>query len=221
MTRTGVFHRWGGRLLLAFLLLTGTAACSRNLAASATALADTPTGISPTGAKCTSPQDARYVLPFPAGKTYECMQTFDGPFSHQGVFKYSVDFSMPIGTTVTAARAGQVTRIQESFPDDDSTPGDENYVIVQHDDGTYARYVHLTREGALVETGQIVAPGDVIGLSGSSGTPIPHLHFDVTAGCPQPECQTIPFCFSNTDWSPDGLQAGMDYTAEPYPTAAP
>ncbi|MBI3233450.1 MAG: hypothetical protein HYZ42_05320, partial [Bacteroidetes bacterium] len=42
------------------------------------------------------------------------------------------------------------------------TAGHENVVIVMHEDSTYARYVHLTTNGALVTRGQTVMPGDTI-----------------------------------------------------------
>jgi murein DD-endopeptidase MepM/ murein hydrolase activator NlpD len=128
-----------------------------------------------------------------------------------------LDFDMPMGSTITAARGGHVTFIEASHSDQDDGTANANVVIVQHDDGTYGRYVHLTQGGALVEIGQRVTQGDPIGLSGSSGDPgMPHLHFDVTKDCPQPNCHTIPICFKNTEPHPAGLVTGESYTAEPY-----
>ena len=161
--------------------------------------------------------DAKYVLPYPVGKTYTCTQGFNSNPSHFGSFYYSVDFGMSIGTYITAARSGRVIYVVESNSDSDQTPGHENVVIVMHEDTTYARYVHLTLNGALVQVNQTVACGDTVGLSGSSGTNGgSHLHFDVTKTFSGKSDQTIPFYFKNTSPHPNGLQRGVAYKAQPY-----
>jgi murein DD-endopeptidase MepM/ murein hydrolase activator NlpD len=160
---------------------------------------------------------AKYVLPFPVGKEYVCMQGFNKPYSHYGSFSYSVDFSMPIGTLITAARKGNVVYVVESNSDNDQTAGHENIVIVFHEDSTYARYVHLTKDGIFVKIGQLVMPGDTIGLSGNSGSgAMPHLHFDVTNTFNGRSDSTIPFDFKNTTEHPIGLVEGVSYKAFPY-----
>ena len=173
---------------------------------------------------CTTPDigesisvDAKYVLPYPVGKAYKCSQGFNTSYSHTGTFSYSVDFDMPVGTLVTAARSGRVVYILESYSDNDKTDGHENVVIVMHEDSTYARYAHLTLNGALVERNQTVMPGDSVGLSGSSGsTAGPHLHFDVTGTFEGRSDQTIPFDFKNTGPHPIGLQRDVVYEALAY-----
>jgi murein DD-endopeptidase MepM/ murein hydrolase activator NlpD len=161
--------------------------------------------------------EAKYVLPFPVGRDYTCSQGFNNSYSHNGTFFYAVDFAMPIGTFITAARSGQVAYILQSYSDDDQTAGHENVVIVMHEDSTYARYVHLTTNGALVTTDQTVLPGDTIGSSGNSGSSgAPHLHFDVTNTNTGRSDQTIPFDFTNTIPHPIGLQVGVSYKAFPY-----
>ncbi len=208
------FHTTTGALGLG--LIMALAACQRNSPTSTAGSAADNLSPEPT-AICQSAESSEYVLPYPVGTEYPLIQGFSGPYSHSGVFEYAFDFEMPIGSTVTAARGGQVIFIEESFSDDDVGTQNANMVIVQHEDGTYGRYVHLTHDGGLVEADQIVAQGDVIGLSGSSGYPaIPHLHFDVSEACPQSDCQTMPVCFSNTDTRSDGLVVGKSYTAEDY-----
>ncbi|NOU17588.1 MAG: M23 family metallopeptidase [Bacteroidales bacterium] len=161
--------------------------------------------------------DVKYVLPYPVGKIYTCTQGFNSSPSHFGTFYYSVDFGMSIGTLITATRSGRVVYVVESNSDSDQTPGHENVVIVLHEDTTYARYVHLTYNGALVHVNQTVTPGDTIGLSGSSGTNGgPHLHFDVTRTFTGKSDQTIPFYLKNTSPHPNGLQRGVAYEAMPY-----
>jgi len=168
-------------------------------------------------ALCTDKKSSDYVLPYPVGKTYTCLQGYVGRTYHRGVFYYGVDFNMSIGSVVTAARGGRIVFVEERFNDGDFGFGKENLVAVAHSDSTFGRYIHLTKDGALVVVGQIVAPGDTIGLSGNTGlSRAPHLHFDVTEGGPYSDCQTIPVCFKNTRWHPDGLVTGVAYTAEPY-----
>ena len=124
---------------------------------------------------------------------------------------------MPIGTLVTAARSGRVIYAVESYSDNDQTEGHENVVIIMHEDSTYARYVHLKFNGAIVSLNQMVTQGDTVGLSGCSGTNGgPHLHFDVTKTFAGRSDQTIPFDFKNTISHPPGLQIGVAYEALPY-----
>ena len=124
---------------------------------------------------------------------------------------------MPIGTVITASRNGRVIAAVENYSDNDLEWGKENLIIIDHGDSTYSRYLHLTRDGALVEINQIVSRGDTIGLSGNSGLCyLPHLHFDVTSGSSTRDAQTIPVFFKNTTPHPNGLIQGVSYTAEPY-----
>ncbi|MDH4219066.1 MAG: M23 family metallopeptidase [Candidatus Aminicenantes bacterium] len=166
---------------------------------------------------CSNHSDSPFVLPYPVGLTYLCIQGYTGPNYHPEIRKYAVDFAMPIGSTVVAARSGRVVFIEESFEDGDYGEGKENVVVIQHEDGTYSRYVHLTRNGALGSLQQLILQGESIGLSGNSGQSLsPHLHFDVTGGDGTRSAQTIPVCFKNTKPHPDGLETGVYYTAERY-----
>lgn len=168
-----------------------------------------------------------YVLPYEAGKQFAVIRTT----SHYtpgngGVGLYALDFRMPIGTPVVAARGGTVAAIQEGFADGNNEDLRENYVFVKHDDGTIGRYFHLTQNGALVEEGRSVRQGEVIGRSGNSGqSGEPHLHFDVQkCGLNLPPdynqlpCgQTLPVTFRNTRPHACGLKSGETYTALPLP----
>jgi murein DD-endopeptidase MepM/ murein hydrolase activator NlpD len=130
------------------------------------------------------------------------------------VVQYAYDFLMPINTPVVAARSGTVFLVEERFTDGTRRAGEENYVNVLHADGTLAGYVHFTQNGALVEVGQSVVQGQVIGLSGDSGSSTePHLHFHVQ-GCDG--CATVPVTFRNTRSHPTGLVTGESYTAEAH-----
>jgi murein DD-endopeptidase MepM/ murein hydrolase activator NlpD len=141
-----------------------------------------------------------YVLPYPPGESYTLTQGNCGSASHGGRFSYAFDFEMPIGTPVIAARDGIVHAVRDDRPDGSGRGGDENFVILDHGDGQFSRYIHLTRGGARVARGDRVTLGDTIALSGHSGrSAFPHLHFDVSTGCRGGTCRTIPSAFTNVE----------------------
>jgi murein DD-endopeptidase MepM/ murein hydrolase activator NlpD len=159
-----------------------------------------------------------YVLPFPAGQSYEVRQANCSGFGHTGFWKHGYDFIMPIGTVVTAARAGTVGWAKDGCIDGDQSC--TNLITVIHDDGTVAVYSHLTTGGVRVASGQVVAARDTIGRSGNTGySTEPHLHFSIhpcneLPGLPGArDCPSLPHTFSNTDPNPDGLQPYRWYEA--------
>jgi murein DD-endopeptidase MepM/ murein hydrolase activator NlpD len=162
-----------------------------------------------------------YVLPYPVGLAYVVHQGNCSGFGHSGFWKYGYDFAMPIGTLVTAARAGRVLYSEGGAEDGDATR--TNLVTVGHDDGTVAVYSHLTHGGALVAVGEEVAAGDPVGRSGNTGNTggFPHLHYSLhpcarlpgLPGGDETSCPTIPVTFRNTEANPRGLVAGRSYTA--------
>jgi murein DD-endopeptidase MepM/ murein hydrolase activator NlpD len=164
----------------------------------------------------TKPDDYAYLLPWEHGVKYNLTQGYHGKSTHTGYNEYALDFDMPEGTEVLAARGGVVIGIKE-----DSNKGgfsqayskDGNFVKIFHDDGTIASYVHLKKNGALVEVGDRVEAGDLIGLSGNTGLSSgPHLHFDVRI--PTFEgLETIPVKFY-VDGKAQSLVAGDYYYSE-------
>ena len=127
---------------------------------------------------------------------------------------------MPIGTVLIASRAGEVTAVRQSNPDGTRVPGEENFVIITHDDGTHGRYFHVAQNGSLVAVGQIVGQGDPIALSGDTGESTgPHLHFVVEPAGASPLMPRggTAVTFLNTTPHPNGLQEGVSYPAQPYP----
>jgi murein DD-endopeptidase MepM/ murein hydrolase activator NlpD len=155
-------------------------------------------------------ESSEYVLPYSEGRTFKLLQGYEGPWGHEGHCSFAYDFQMPIGTPVHAARSGKVVHVEQSHKDATRKPGEENVVMIEHNDGTYARYYHLTQNGAKVAVGQEVKQKQLIALSGDSGASAgPHLHFDVTKDCFKWGCQTIKMEFSNTNQNP--LKAGESY----------
>lgn len=126
-----------------------------------------------------------YALPFPAGTRYTLDQGFDGRFSHDTAdSRYALDFGVPEGTAVLAARDGVVMQVEDDFRGSGKDParfGDRaNYVRVVHDDGSMAVYAHLAPGSLLRRPGDHVVVGQLVGKSGNTGFSTgPHLHFSV------------------------------------------
>ncbi|HHS95701.1 MAG TPA: M23 family metallopeptidase, partial [Phaeodactylibacter sp.] len=131
-------------------------------------------------------EDFVYQLPFPKEKSYLIGQGYGGRFSHKGV--NAIDFNMPVGSKVTAARAGTVVFTKNNGSKSCKNKGcsdHANYVIILHEDGSFAQYVHLKKEGVLVKPGQKVKAGELIAYSGNTGwSSGPHLHFEVFVPVP-------------------------------------
>ena len=141
--------------------------------------------------------ETSYELPFSKGTRHKILQGFHGKLSHKAHEAYALDFDLPEGTEVRAARAGLVVEVKEDFTRggwDPTLKEFANTVIVAHTDGTLARYVHLKKNGAVVDPGQWVNSGDLIGYSGNTGLSTgPHLHFDVYHPKGKETLETIKF----------------------------
>lgn len=157
------------------------------------------------------------MLPYPVGTAYRVLQGNCSGLSHSGVYQYGYDFDMPIGTLVTAARAGGVVVSRFGFDDTQIRDGQQNFVMVRHADGMITGYSHLTNR-TVVRVGDAVRAGDPVGFSGNTGTTsgIPHLHFSLSSCLVPNDCGTLPLTFRNTDANPNGLEAGRTYAALPY-----
>jgi len=122
-----------------------------------------------------------YGLPYKNGKAYWLVQGYFSRFSHRE--RAAIDFKMKRGTEIYAARDGVVIRVKE---DGDRGGWNRKYrpygnnIIIRHADSSRAGYWHLQKDGALVNAGDTVKKGQLIGLSGKTGyTLFPHLHFIV------------------------------------------
>ena len=118
---------------------------------------------------------------------------------------------------VIAARGGFVEVVIEQWPDVAGGRGQDNMVRINHGDGTFADYVHLMQDGAIVEPGMTVQQGDTLASSGNSGySSGPHLHFHVEryGTCnPIDGCLSVAVNFRNTRANPIGLVEGQAYLA--------
>ena len=87
-------------------------------------------------------------------------------------FHTGTDLGAPLGTPVVATQSGRVTL-------SDVAGGYGLMVVLRHNNDTLeSRYAHLSR--LLVQAGDWVEQGEVIGLVGSTGNSTgPHLHFEL------------------------------------------
>jgi murein DD-endopeptidase MepM/ murein hydrolase activator NlpD len=94
------------------------------------------------------------------------------PVLGYGRMHYGQDFEVPYGTKVYATGDGKV--VESGY----NTSGFGNYVVIDHGFGLVSIYAHLSKIN--VPSGINVRRGDMIGLSGSSGTSSgPHLHYQI------------------------------------------
>lgn len=122
-----------------------------------------------------------YSLPYLKGKRHLFIQGANSKYSHQNELSY--DFKMKQGSTICAARPGVVIKTRGDSKIGGLKPeniADGNHIIIRHADGSIAKYWHLQFEGVLVNKGDTVQQGQMIGLSGNTGySAFPHLHFQV------------------------------------------
>ena len=162
-----------------------------------------------------------YKLPFPAGASYRVYQGNSADLNgdqqpdregDHGCFRiyricdpkatYAFDFAMPEGSQVVAAAEGIVSRLRS-----DSTRGgcfptyaqDENYVLIDHADGTSTLYLHLQPNSVRVKVGDRVPQGKVIAHSGKTGwcCGAPHLHFQRQGRGKDWETPSLPIRFTD------------------------
>ncbi len=160
--------------------------------------------------------DYVYSLPY-SGERHTVTQSYLGAHSHflGSETEYAVDIEMPEGTSVQAARPGVVI----AYRDDSNKGGnskefidDANEVVIKHDDGTYASYVHLKYKGVLVKLGQHVAEHAPIGLSGSTGwSTRPHLHFGIYRVLSGEKLLSLPFRMQTSRGVLKQLETGQSY----------
>ncbi|MDA1074380.1 MAG: M23 family metallopeptidase [Proteobacteria bacterium] len=124
-----------------------------------------------------------YHLPYAENRAFLVSQYFQNRSTHHPGNQFAIDWEMPVGTPVHAARGGLVVSVYAGS-DQTSTARNEataNHIWIAHSDGTIGRYLHLAHQGVLVSEGQSVVAGELIGRSGNTGRSTgPHLHFSVT-----------------------------------------
>ncbi|MFF3286673.1 peptidoglycan DD-metalloendopeptidase family protein [Streptomyces sp. NPDC003023] len=144
---------------------------SRDDSRSTAPQAEAPAKKAPAKETSTPASGSGFSAPVDAGVTtaYRASGAMWSSGYHTGV-----DFAAPSGSSVKAVATGTVVSAGWG-----GAYGNE--VVIQHTDGTYSQYAHLSSLG--VSSGQSVTGGQQIGLSGSTGNSSgPHLHFEVRTG---------------------------------------
>lgn len=130
--------------------------------------------------------EATYRVPWADNLTFTISQApGDAVTTHIAArTREAVDFGMPEGTSVHAARSGLVIETEARFgatKDEDAVTHEGNFVRVRHEDGTIATYGHLKHRGVAVAPGEKVQAGALLGYSGATGdTNGAQLHFAVS-----------------------------------------
>lgn len=159
-----------------------------------------------------------YRLPFALASRYEVSQAFPTLVTHgDASSRHAVDFVMPIGTGIYAARGGTVIQIADQYYsaglDPDTDLARANIVRVLHDDGTMSLYAHLNWNSIRVRPGQRIARGEYIADSGNTGfSSGPHLHFVVQRNVGG-AIESVPVTFAGSAGEPLTLATGDFATA--------
>lgn len=107
--------------------------------------------------------------------------------THKDSLKYAFDFDLNIGTPIVAAKDGVVVACCKKYTQGGALKvlkARANFIVLRHSDNTYTRYYHLKYDGVVVNPGDHVVEGQIIGHSGNTGFSTgPHLHFDCVDTC--------------------------------------
>ncbi len=152
-----------------------------------------------------APMPFPYSLPY-ADQEFKVIKGDDGARDEN-----AVNWAMPAGTTVCAAREGVVVGIRQDLDDSkDDKNKDVNYVVVKHEDNSFAEYTHLKKSSLLVALNKKVKANEPLALSGAGSSSNPHLHFAVYYTIDGKTRKTIPVQFV-TKTGNATLKAGSSY----------
>lgn len=156
-----------------------------------------------------------YRLPYGSEVSFPIIQGYAAKLSHRGVERFTVDFGMPVGTPVHAARDGVVVLVEDSH--DSGCASEEcgryaNFVVVLHSDGTTGEYFHLERDSVHVRVGERVARGQRLARSGNTGfSTAPHLHFGVYRTGPDRSTESLAVRFQTRRGAISMPRSGAHY----------
>ena len=158
-----------------------------------------------------------YRVPFAIASDHTISQAYPDVITHNTrASQYAVDFAVPVGTDVFAARGGivfDVTAGNFKGGADASNMSLANVVRILHDDGTYAIYAHLNWNSIRVRVGDVVGRGEYIADSGNTGySSGPHLHFAVVRNIGM-TMESLPVKFVGADSTPVAPATGRVLTA--------
>ena len=159
-----------------------------------------------------------YRAPFAVAREHSISQAYPYAITHTTPdARHAVDFAMPIGTDIYAARGGTVIDVASTNYrgglDPSQSGAQANLIRILHDDGTYAEYAHLNWNTIRVRPGDVVERGEYIADSGNTGfTTGPHLHFAVLKNSDM-RLESVPVVFEGPNGSDIVPELGASLTA--------
>ncbi len=115
-------------------------------------------------------QDVPLGAPIPGVMTSRFGWRTD-PINSKRAYHRGVDIRGRTGTEVKATADGKVTKQRYDG-------GDGNFIVIDHGNGFRTKYAHLKK--SLVQKGDSIERGQVIGLVGNSGRSTgPHVHYEI------------------------------------------
>lgn len=160
------------------------------------------------------------TLALPFSGRWAVWQAFDGPWTHQGPWRFAYDFVVTdaAGEThrgdglsaedylafrkpVLSPIRGRVSRVVDAYPDNPIGVTDRvnnwgNLVVLEDERGFHVEISHFAEGSVRVREGEWVERGALLGLCGNSGySPQPHIHVQVQA-TEQVGAPTVPFSFA-------------------------
>ncbi|MFG6118041.1 M23 family metallopeptidase [Thalassobacillus sp. B23F22_16] len=134
---------------------------------------------------------------------YDLLMTKNGSSYHGNPEKNKHYYAF--GKEVAAPADGVVVKAIDGI--EDNVPGEMNsgsplgnHVVLEHKNGEYSLLAHLKKNSILVEAGDEMTEGDVLGLTGNSGNSSePHIHFQVMDNLDFFEAKSIRIQFENRE----------------------
>ncbi len=129
---------------------------------------------------------ASWGWPTNSGYTFSSYYGYRLAVFGEGNFHSGIDIAgTGYGSNVYAANNGVIETMKYTY-------SYGNYIIINHNNGFYTVYAHMSGFGPNLSVGSTVSRGQVIGYVGSSGWATgPHLHYEIRT-CAQYSCITNP-----------------------------
>ncbi|MFB2934765.1 urea transporter [Aerosakkonemataceae cyanobacterium BLCC-F154] len=159
------------------------------------------------------------ALPFTG--VWKVWQGIDGQWTHQGIWRYAYDFLIvddrgqsfsnsglhltdyyTFQKPVLSPVRGWVVQVVRDLPDGEigvveTNNNWGNYVMLYDDRGFYVEISHFAQNSIVVDRGDRIERGSLLGRCGNSGySPQPHIHIQAQL-TPEIGAATVPFSFAN------------------------
>jgi murein DD-endopeptidase MepM/ murein hydrolase activator NlpD len=149
-----------------------------------------------------------YKLPMAAGEAWVLTQGPYGAFSHWGNSLHAYDIAPRAGRCVVAMKGGIAYTHDLGLRQDHRHRSFGNYITIDHGNGEYSHYAHLSSGTFVVRNGQRVEQGQALAVAGNSGYTLGegggyHVHVSVTRALPI-SSNSVPFRFEELPEAPRG-----------------